>query len=259
MAPVAGTLALVAAIVFAGGVVKGLAGFGYAVAGTALLATVLDPATAVVVMILPTLAANVVLLRELGPGQLEACFRRFRPYLLAAVVGTAAGMVFLRGLPTGAVALGLGVLTLGYVGGKQPWVAVPGAGRAGQACLREGRVAAAGLGLASGAVFGATNVAVQVVAYLDGLDLDRATFVGVLAMVLVGISSLRVALAAGLGLYGGGPTLGYSLLAVVPGLVGVRAGGALRRLAPERLQLAGVLALLTVIGVRLTAAGLAAF
>lgn len=44
-------------------------------------------------------------------------------------------------------------------------------------------------------LFGSSNVAVQVVAYHDSLSLDRHTFVGVLAMILVGISSLRIGIA----------------------------------------------------------------
>lgn len=56
-------------------------------------------------------------------------------------------------------------------------------------------------------VFGASNIAVQVVADLDRLDRDRATSVGVLAMVLVGISTVRVGAAWTLGLYGSGSLL----------------------------------------------------
>lgn len=250
------TLAAVAAIVFAGGVVKGTTGFGYAVVSTAALATVLDPAAAVVVMILPTLAANLALVRGLGREGLSSCLRRFWPFLAAAVVGTAAGMLFLRRLPTATVALALGAVVLGYVAFKQPWASIPGEQRLRGWCFTPGTAAKVGLGLASGLVFGATNIAVQVVAYLDSLDLDYPTFVGVLAMTLVGIAGLRVAMAFGLGLYGGGSTLLYSVAAVVPGLVGVRAGGRLRSRVPEDVQLAGVVVLLSVIGVRLTLTGL---
>lgn len=46
------TLVFVLAVVFLGGLVKGVAGFGYAVASTALLATFLAPSRAAVIMIL---------------------------------------------------------------------------------------------------------------------------------------------------------------------------------------------------------------
>ena len=248
------TLALVVAIVAFGGVVKGLAGFGYGIAGTALLATVLDPATAVVVMILPTLAANLSLLRELDRAGLRSCLRRFWPYLGAAVVGTLLGMALLDSIPRRALALALGLLTLGYVTTKQPYLTVPGRARFDAFCRLPGAPVKAVLGLLSGITFGASNVGVQVVAYLDTLDLDRSTFVGVLAMVLVGVSGVRVAAAFALGLYGAG-SLSLSVLAVVPGLVGVTLGGAGRTRVPDRYLTAGTLLLLGVVGLRLTAAG----
>ncbi|ELY31191.1 hypothetical protein C499_01905 [Halogeometricum borinquense DSM 11551] len=56
----------VAAIVAFGGFVTGLNGFGFAVIGTALLAFVMDPQTAVALMILPILAANTSLIHKQG-------------------------------------------------------------------------------------------------------------------------------------------------------------------------------------------------
>jgi len=250
------TLALVLAVVFVGGAVKGLAGFGYAVVSTAVLATVLDPATAVVVMILPTLGANVYLLGELDRADLRPCIGRFWPFVAAAMVGTAVGMLALRSVPTRYVALGLGVLTLAYVALKQPYVDLPGVDAATDRCFRPDARWKVALGLAAGLVFGASNIAVQVVAYLDSLELDHELFVGVLALILVGISALRVGLAGWLGLYDAAGTALLSVLAVLPGLAGVRAGGAVRPRVPERVQVAGVVVLLAVIGGRLTAAGL---
>lgn len=249
------TLALVLGAVLFGGLVKGLVGFGYAVAGTALLATLLDPATAVVVMILPTLAANVTLLGSLSPDSMRSCARRFWPYVAAATVGTLLGMTVVARVPQSAVALGLGVLTLGYVLGKQRWVDLPGEAWLRERCFRSGTPAKVGLGFASGVVFGASNVAVQVVAYLDSLSLDRTLFVGVLAMVLVGISSVRVVAAWVLGLYEAGGVATLSVAAVVPGILGVAVGGRLREQLPERHVSVGVLVLLAVVGVRLLTNG----
>lgn len=250
------TVALVLAIVFLGGLVKGVAGFGYAVAGTALLATVLDPSRAVVVMILPTLAANLSLVGELDREGLRTCARRFGPYLLAALTGTLVGMGLLGVVPRPVLALGLGLLTLGYVLTKQEYVDPPGQSAVIRYCVRPGTATKAALGLVSGIVFGATNIAVQVVAYLDNLDLDRPTFVGVLAMILVGISTVRVAAAWVMGLYASGSVLSLSVVATVPGVVGVSVGSRLRTSVPEAYRAAGTLVLLTVIGLRLVTAGL---
>lgn len=250
------TLGLVLAAVLLGGLVKGVAGFGYAVTSTALLALMLDPAAAVTVMILPTLVANVPLLAELDRDGLVSCARRFWPFVAAAVVGTLAGMAVLDWVPRPALALGLGLVTFAYVLTAQPYRELPRLTRLGDRLFRPGTRTKFWVGLASGVVFGASNIAVQVVAYLDRLDLDRATFVGVLAMVLVGISTVRVGAAWTLGLYGSGSLLALSAVTVVPGLVGVFAGGYVRPGIPERYQTAATMGLLVVIAGRLTVAGL---
>ena len=81
------------------GVVTGVAGFGLALVGTMALATLLAPAVAVVVMLVPILSTNVSLLGELDADGLRSCARRFWPYVLAALAGTIAGMTLLTGCP----------------------------------------------------------------------------------------------------------------------------------------------------------------
>ncbi|MFB6297686.1 MAG: sulfite exporter TauE/SafE family protein [Salinirussus sp.] len=239
-------------VVFFGGFVKGVAGFGYAIAGTAVLASIIEPSVAVVVMILPMLVANVTLLRELDDGELRACSRRFWPFLVAAVAGTLAGMVLLDVVPRAMLSLGLGLFTLGYVVVTQERVRLPGERFVAEVCFNPGSLYKAALGLVSGLIFGASNVAVQVVAYLDSLDLDASTFAGVLAMILVGVSSVRVGAAWLFGLYGTGSLLAVSAVAAVPGLLGVAAGSRIRSRIPPAYQTAGALVLLTVIGLKLT-------
>jgi len=242
-------------VVLFGGLIKGTVGFGYAIASTALLAVFLSPSTAVVLMILPMLAANISLLRELDRTEFVRCLEQFWPYVLFAMVGTVLGMLLLDRVPTSVLTPALGVFTLGYVAVKQPWTALPGEQWVSRYCFRRDTGMKAALGFVSGVVFGLSNIAVQVVAYLDSLDLDRSTFVGVLAMILVGVSSLRVGMAWTLGLYDGGNLLLYSAGLSIPGLVGVAVGGKLRRVVSEPTQLAAVLVLLSVIGLRLVVVG----
>jgi len=244
------TLALIGAIVLFGGLVKGLVGFGYAIASTAILASVVDPAVAVVVMILPTMIANAAMVRSLTRSGLRSCVRRFWPYVGAAVVGTLAGMLILGEVPGSVVAGGLGAFTLGYVLVRQDAVAVPGTGLV-QSCFVDRLDAKVALGLVSGGVFGVSNAAVQVVASLDSLDLDRETFSGVLAMILLGVSSIRLGAAWYLDLFAAGETVVLSALAGIPGVVGVAAGERLRAHVPERTLSVGALVVLTAIGVRL--------
>lgn len=248
-------VALVVAVVLFGGVVKGLVGFGYAIASTAVLATVLGPTTAVVAMILPTMVANLALFGELDVAGVRKCVRRFWPYVGAAMAGTTAGMLALADVPRSALALMLGAFTLGYVLVRQRSLRLPGESVIARHCFTDGFGAKVGLGLLSGAIFGAGNVAVQVVAYLENLSLDRSTFASVLAMILVGISAVRVGIAWWLGLYGSGRVFVLSMLAVPPGFVGVALGRRLRLRAPDRLLDAGVLILLAAIGLRLLVGG----
>jgi uncharacterized membrane protein YfcA len=247
------TLAVVLEVVFAGGLVTG---FGYAIVATATLASVLEPSTAVVVMILPLLAANVSLVRELDRDGIRSCVRRFWPFVAAATAGTLAGMAVLGRVPAALLQSALGLFTLAYVAVTQPWLELPGEAWLADRCFAETPGAKVSLGAVSGVVFGASNVGVQVVAYLDSLDLDRSTFVGVVAMVFVGVGSVRVAAAAALGLYGDGSIVPLSVAAAVPGLVGVSVGRRLRPRIPGRVQRVGVYALLAVIGLRLVSQGL---
>lgn len=254
MAPIAlspSTVAVATAVLFLGGVVAGVNGFGFAAVGTAALASAFDPRTAVVVMLLPLLAANASLAAELRAGDLRPCARRFWPYVLAAVVGAVAGMTLLARIPTRPLTVGLGVFTLGYVAASQRRLPVPGRSFVRQRCFGESTRAKVGLGVVSGAVFGASNVGVQVVAYLRSRDLDRGTFVGVLASVFLGVTALRIGVAAWLGFYRGDVAI-LSVVGVVPGLLGVAAGKRVRAAIPDAAKRAAALTLLTVLGLKLT-------
>ncbi|WP_121822588.1 sulfite exporter TauE/SafE family protein [Halostella salina] len=252
-----GVAAVVFAAVVGGGVVAGITGFGFALVGTAVLATTLPPRDAVVVMIVPIVAANASLASELDRDSLRSCVRRFWPYATAALVGTAVGMALLRRIPAAPMTLSLGLLTLGYVATKQQRLGVPGSETLKRRCFTAHPAAKVGLGFVSGFVFGATNVGVQVVAYLDRLDLERGVFVGVLASVLLGVGLVRIGMAGALGLYADTALLVVSLAAALPGLAGVAAGKRVRSRIPEQYRTAAVYLLLLVVGVRLTWTGMA--
>ena len=250
------TLAVVATVVLVAGVVNGVAGFGFALVGTMLLASTVDPATAVVFMILPILAANLTLVRELDADSLRTCGRRFSPLLAAALVGTVVGMAVLERLPAAPLKAGLGVLTLGFVLTAQRRVVLPGLDRARAGCFVETTPAMVGVGGVSGLLFGGTNVGVQLIAYVRSCDLSHGLFVGVVALVFLGLNAVRVGAAGLLGLYPDLVTVGLSAAAAVPAVVGVAAGQRARdRLSPRRRRV-GVFALLSLIGVRLVLGGL---
>lgn len=249
------TVALLTLIIVVAGTTNGLAGFGFALVGTMALATVLEPATAVVVMIIPILAVNLSLVRELSGEELRSCSRRFAPLIGAALVGTVVGMAVLSRLPTAPLRVGLGILTLGFVATAQQRLPLPdwSAGAAGT--FARTRVGMVGVGGVSGLLFGGTNVGVQLIAYLRSFDLSHGVFVGVVALVFLGLNGLRVGIAGLFGLYPSQGLLVASIVAAVPAVIGVAVGKRLRVIASERARRLVVLGLLTAVGVRLVGGG----
>ena len=244
-------IVLIAIIVFFAGIVTGVTGFGYALIGTVGSAAVLGPQQAVVLMIIPVFVSNIPLLGELDHEQLLTCGRRFTSFIAAAAVGTIIGMAILQWIPTAILMFALGVFTLGYVAFTQDTIPIPGKGHVTSNYFEQHSNAQLGIGFSSGLIFGASNVGVTVVAYLDSLDLQRSIFVGVAAIVFLGISSIRVGAAWVLDLYGTGAILGLSVGAAIVGLVGVEGGQRIRHLLPDRYIEEAILVLLLIIGIRL--------
>jgi Sulfite exporter TauE/SafE. len=244
-------LGLLAVVVAVSGVVNGLAGFGFAIVGTMALATVVPPTTAVVLMLVPMVAANVTLLSELSVADFKSCSARFWPLIVATLAGTLIGMVVIDRLPTAPVRVGLGLITLGFVASRQSVVPLPsGGGR-----RLDGTDVMAAIGAVSGVLFGGTNVGVQLVAYLRSFELSHGLFVSVVALVFVGINGLRIAAAGVLGLYPSRLVVGLSVAAIAPTVIGVGGGRWLRSRVRSRHRQLAVFGLLTVIGFRLIAGG----
>lgn len=243
-------------VILIAGAVNGMAGFGFAIVGTMALAIVLDPATAVVFMIVPIFSVNLSLVRELSVSQLRTCGRRFGPLMGSALVGTVAGMAILDLLPAAPLRVGLGVVTLGFVVAAQSLVTVPGLDRAKEGCFVESGPAMMGVGSVSGVLFGGTNVGVQLIAYVRSCDLSHGLFVGVVALVFLGLNGVRVLAAGALGLYPNGGVFAASIAAVAPAILGVSIGTRLREDVSDRQREVVILGLLAVIGVRLLLGGL---
>jgi uncharacterized membrane protein YfcA len=250
---VATTIALV---VLVAGAINGVAGFGFAVVGTMALATLVDPTTAVVFMIVPILSVNVSLVSDLSRTELRTCSARFWPLIAAALAGTVVGMAVLQRVPAAPLRVGLGVLTLGFVATAQRAVPVPIRIPFGGGGIGTSRIGMVGVGGVSGLLFGGTNVGVQLIAYLRSFDLSHGLFVGVVALVFLGLNGIRVAIAGAFGLYPSTTVAAASLAAVVPAAVGVAVGKRLRAIVGEHPRRLVVLGLLTLVGVRLVAGGL---
>lgn len=248
-------LLVMVAVIALAGVLNGLAGFGFALVGTMILAVAIDPELAVVVMIIPIVAVNLSLVRELSWSQLRACGRRFWPLIVAALVGTALGMLVIERLPAAPLRVGLGMVTLGFVVSTIGSGSVPVSVRKWTGGIAELPSAMVAIGGLSGVLFGGTNVGVQFVAYLRSRRLDHGLFVGVVAMVFLGLNVLRVGLAGALGLYPDWLIVLASIAAAVPAVAGVWVGTHLRDRVSDRTVRWLVLAVLTVIGIRLVVGG----
>ncbi|MUW13568.1 TSUP family transporter [Halorubrum sp. CBA1125] len=250
------TVALLTLVILLAGTTNGLAGFGFALVGTMALATVIDPATAVVFMIIPILAVNLSLVRELSREELRTCSRRFGPLIGAALVGTVVGMAVLKSVPSAPLRVGLGVLTLGFVASAQQRIPLPEWSAGGTGTFSHTPVGMLGVGSISGLLFGGTNVGVQFIAYLRSFDLSHGLFVGVVALVFLGLNGIRVGVAGLFGLYPSRILLLASVVAAAPAVIGVVVGKRLRVTANERSRRLVVLGLLTLVGFRLVGGGL---
>lgn len=252
----ASVIALVVAVTLLAGAVNGVAGFGFALVGAMVLATVIDPAVAVDFMIVPILAVNVSLVSDLSRSQLATCVRRFAPLIASALVRTVVGMAVLEWLPAAPIRVALGVVTLSFVGGSQRIVPLPPLLSGPDDGDASGPSFMLGIGGVSGLLFGGTNVGVQLVASLRSLDLSHGLFVGVVALVFVGLNAVRVGVAGFLGLYPSRVVFAASLAAAIPALVGVSASKRVRDRVGERARRGSVLALRAFVGVRLVLGGL---
>jgi hypothetical protein len=210
------------------------------------LASVVDPTTAIVFTIVPILAVNLSLARELSTSDLGSCGGRFGPLVASALVGTVA----LDSVPTAPLRVGLGVITLGFVATLQDAVTLPGVDCAKDGCFVETTPAMVGVGGVSGLVFGGTNVGVQLIAYVRSCEVSHGLFVALVATTFLGLNGVRVAVAGALGLY---PELAFvaASAAAIPAVGGAFVGKHLRSRVGERGRRLTVVGLLSLVGVRL--------
>ncbi|CAH2600616.1 putative membrane transporter protein [Rhodovastum atsumiense] len=209
----------VAATFLLAGVVKGMIGLGLPTISMGLLGLVMAPSQAAALLLVPSLVTNVwQLLAGSGCG---ALLRRLWGMMLGICLGTAAGSGIIAGGDTRLATAGLGGALILYalVGLARARLRVPA-----WAERRAGPV----VGAVTGLITGATGVfVIPAVPFLGALGLERDELVQALGLSFT-VSTL--ALAAGLAWHGAVPaaSLGLSLLALAPALLGMAAGGWLR-------------------------------
>lgn len=217
----AGLLAWLALVIFAAGLLQGALGFGFPFIATPLIALATDMRTAVIAVLLPTLATIIVALFASGP--MRATLARFWMMPLYAVAGSAAGTWLFVSAPDAPYTLLLAVLTLLYLGldrlGRAEWSFV----------RRHERAVAPLSGFAAGVFEGTANIAAPplIIFYLS-LGLAPAMLVQALNICfLAGKATQLTVLSArgGVGATDWIATLPLVVIGVAGSLAGVRLRG----------------------------------
>lgn len=216
---------IITATFFLAGIVKGVTGMGLPTVAMGVLGAVLSPLTAATLLLVPSFVTNVWQLLT-GPG-FKPLLGRLWPMMATVVVGTFVGSSLLAGGATSRTTMALGLTLIAYA--AYTLCAAP------RRILSSWQPVATPLvGLATGLVTGATGVfVVPAVPYLQALDLDKEELVQALGLSFT-VSTIALALA--LGFQGALPAgnLVPSLLAVIPALIGMAAGQAIRqRISPS--------------------------
>ncbi len=211
-------LVWVACVILVAGLLQGALGFGFPFVATPLIALATDMRTAVVVVLLPTLATICVALFSSGP--IKATLARFWMMPLYAIAGAAVGTWVFVSAPEAPYTLVLALLTLFYLSldrfGRTDWPVV----------RRHERAFAPLSGFTAGLFEGTANVAAppMIIFYL-ALSLTPAMLVQALNICfLVGKTTQFTVLSTrgGIGMGEWLATLPLVAVGVTGSLVGVR-------------------------------------
>lgn len=237
------TFLLLFAVATLAAAVKGAVGFGAALVSTPLVASVIDPTTAVVVLAVMPWMINVFQVGETRTRLSDV--RNERGVLLLALAGAIVGVYALSSFRAGeSIRLLMGVLLLGYVGYElvTGFVAVEGTAHP---------VALGIVGFVEGFLLAAANMGGLLPAYLHTFERDTERFVGVIAIVMAGVFTLRLGVMYPMGLLTPYRLWLGSAIATVS-IGGLLAGTLLRRLGLDQTLFdRAVVVLLFVIGLKL--------
>src|ERR1700748_2968096 len=216
---------IIASTFFLAGIVKGVAGMGLPTVAMGILGAIMSPVSAASLLVIPSFVTNFWQLFT-GPNFL-ALIKRFWLMMFGIVVGTLAGSWLLMSANTEYASIGLGSALILYAV-HSLWakpLSVP---------ARFERLLSPVIGLTTGAINGGTGVfTIPAVPYLQALGLSKDDLIQALGL---SFTVSTIALAAGLA-RGGAFQLGnitLSALAVIPSLLGMWVGTAIR----ERLSAA---------------------
>jgi len=223
---------------------KGITGLGFSTICLALLGGLLDLRIAIPLVLLPSLASNLLVMWQAG-GLREALVR-FWPMYLASLPGLVGGVYVLESADGALTRAALGLVLMLYAAWALLWRTAP-------VPARTERWLRAPVGLATGLVNGVTgSQVVPVLPFLLSLDLRKDAFVQAINVSFT-LGSLTM-----LGMLGNFGRLAPQLLligvlGVVPVALGIRLGGAVRTRLPETGFRRAVLLFLLLMGAGLVA------
>ena len=227
---------------FVAGLLKGTTGLGYSSCALPFLVAAIDLKTAIVLVLAPAMASNLALMWSAG--HFRETVQRFQVLYVALIPGIACGIAMLIWIDHGLATRILGVLTILYAlfALAQPQLSLS---------PRLELALQLPVGLINGVFTGLTGSQIMpLLPYMLSLRLDPGRFV---QAVNVSVALASLATAFGLALAGlMTPTLaGLSVLGVLPAIVGVSLGNALRRYLPAAIFRTFVLLVLAVTGLSL--------
>ena len=226
-------IAVVAACLAAGGVLKGATGAGAPILAVPALAALFDVRFAVMVMLLPNIATNLWqgyrFRAHLPPGSFMI------PLVAGGIVGVIFGTLALKWLPAKALSLAVALAVVGYVIVR---VSHPG----WQLSMRMGRLLALPAGLCAGILQGAVGLSAPVsLTFLNALKLERPVYIAGISMFFAVFTVFQIVAAVASGIFRASD-LYYGVFALVPIFLAMPVGAALAkrfsRAAFDRLILA---------------------
>jgi uncharacterized membrane protein YfcA len=235
-------LIYIAAVYVIAGFVKGFSGLGFSAISIGILATFLDLAVAIPLVVIPSTASSLLVMIEAGG--FKSALRKFWPLYISALPGLAIGIWLLVRPEVNIAKSVLGGLLLLYAiwGLLNPTVALP---------PRFQTVLQGPIGFFTGLFSGLTGVAVMPVSpFLLSLNLTPNLFVQALNISFVVSSSVLVLSLGGLG-YIGSQSILLSLCAIIPVALAVKYGSLLRRHVSEKLFKIVVLFIMLFLGINL--------
>jgi hypothetical protein len=236
------TLALTLAGVVIAAFIKGTIGMGFPAVATPLLALATDVKTAIVLLLLPNIAMDLILLSRRWTG--FGTLRRIALLLLAAIGGTFIGTRLLVTVPGWTLYLALGMMVLLYVGLdllRVSWRTPP---------EREVLVGPL-VGVVTGILGGMTNAfGPPMVMYFYSLRMEKVEFVRSIALAFLILKVTQLTAVLNWNLLDG-PLLARSLLLTALALLGMWGGIMVQDAIPQRVFNRAVLVFLFVSGLGL--------